>query len=96
MTWEVAQAQKTRLNTSDCISSLIHENLPHHSELFSFVCILASHFIIIPEAFEIAFLRFLKRREALYSVTTASFLPFAFFLFWVRGDGWIVFFFFFT
>lgn len=60
------------------------------------MCILASHFIIIPEALEIAFLRFKKRREALYSVTTASFLPFAFFV--LGKGGWLdgVFFFFFT
>lgn len=86
-TREDARARRTRLNTSDCISTLIHEekkkNLPLRGELFSFVRILASHFIIIPEALEIAFLRLEKRREVLYSVTTASFLPF----FFVRSQG---------
>lgn len=37
VTWEAARARKTRLNTSDCISSVIHKNLPHHSEL-SLLC----------------------------------------------------------
>lgn len=95
VTWEAARAWKTRLNTGDCISSVIHKNLRHHIEL-SLLC--ASLPRISSSYQRLLKLHFCASKSAEKRFIPSQLLhscPLLFFFVWVRGMvGWCFFFFF--